>query len=99
MKILKNEVVFPESFTQNAQSLIAALLHPKAAKRLGNLQNDADDVKMHPFFLGFDWEALYDHRLEAPFKPRTAPPPKPGTGKKNPIRPYTPSDEGYWEGW
>jgi len=99
VKILKNEIVFPEAFSSHAQSLIAALLHPKAAKRLGNLQNDADDVKMHPFFLGFDWEGLYDKRLSAPFKPKNAAPQNRGGGKKNPIRPYTPSDEGYWENW
>lgn len=63
VKILKNEIVFPDSFSAHAQSLIAALLHPKAAKRLGNLQNDADDVKMHPFFLGFDWDGLYDKKV------------------------------------
>jgi hypothetical protein len=92
-------VVFPDTFSSQAQSLIAALLHPKAAKRLGNLQNDADDVKMHPFFLGFDWEGLYDKKVEAPFKPRSNAPSSRGTGKKNPIRPYTPNDEGYWENW
>jgi len=100
VKILKNEIVFPETFSAHAQSLIAALLHPKAAKRLGNLQNDADDVKMHPFFLGFDWDALYDKKIDAPFKPKNTMPHAPrNSGKKNPIRPYTPNDEGYWEGW
>mmetsp|Transcript_15234 Transcript_15234/g.37159 ORF Transcript_15234/g.37159 Transcript_15234/m.37159 type:complete len:746 (+) Transcript_15234:95-2332(+) len=99
VKILKNDIVFPEAFSTQVQSLIAALLHPKAAKRLGNLQNDADDVKMHPFFLGFDWDALYDKRLEAPFKPKSSVPSSRSAGKKNPIKPYTPSDEGYWEGW
>jgi len=54
---------------------------------------------MHPFFLGFDWEGLYDKRLSAPFKPKNAAPQNRGGGKKNPIRPYTPSDEGYWENW
>jgi serine/threonine protein kinase len=100
VKILKNEITFPDSLSANAHSLVAALLHPKAAKRLGNLQNDSDDVKMHPFFIGLDWDALYDRKLAAPFKPRaSAAAASSGAGKKSPIKTYTAADPNFWENW
>ena len=39
----------------------------KASCRLG--YNGNDEVKLHPWFNDFDWRALNDERIEAPFCP------------------------------
>lgn len=39
----------------------------KASSRLG--VNGNEEVKAHPWFANFDWDALETHKLEAPYKP------------------------------
>lgn len=49
------------------QDLIQRLLAADPARRLGNLEGGAQDVKEHPFFRGFDWATLL--RRETPLLP------------------------------
>jgi cGMP-dependent protein kinase len=41
----------------------------KKTQRLGNLKNGARDVKRHPYFAGYDWNALVNKEVEAPWIP------------------------------
>ena len=48
------------------------LLDRKPAKRLGMLSGRAADIKAHPWFRGFDWEALGARKMPAPRVPKAA---------------------------
>ncbi len=48
------------------------LLERKPAKRLGMLSGRAADIKAHPWFAGFDWEALAARKMAAPRVPNPA---------------------------
>ena len=48
-----------------AADLIGRLLQPDPSKRLAS----AAAIKEHPWLRGFDWVALQDGRLQAPFRP------------------------------
>ena len=50
-------------------NLIRRLLTHDPNKRLGGTEKDAEDIKNHAFFSGFDWKALEDKSLSPPFKP------------------------------
>eukprot|EP00798_Chlamydomonas_sp_ICE-L_P009762 gene9762-7637_t len=53
-----------------ARDLISRLLERKPVKRIGMLKGQAADVKNHPWFKGFDWDALSSRRMEPPRKPK-----------------------------
>ena len=57
----------PPGWSVEAASFINALLQRKPDQRLGS--NGAADVKNHPWLRNFNWEALYEKRLKAPFMP------------------------------
>ena len=45
------------------------LLHPKPSERLGNLTGGARDVKRHPYFVNYDFQALLQKQVKAPWIP------------------------------
>jgi hypothetical protein len=51
--------------------LIRRLLEPDASFRLGNLAGGMHDVVLHRWFTNasFDWLALHQKRMEAPYVP------------------------------
>ena len=55
---------------QDLRDLIKRLLTRSPAKRLGCASGGAAEVKAHPWFSGFDWEALAQRKLRAPYLPR-----------------------------
>lgn len=69
-KIMHAAIEFPKHFSPEAIDLISGLLHPKVTKRLGVLKGGAKRIKNHAWFSGFDWDALYDRKLKAPFLPQ-----------------------------
>ena len=68
-QIQSGKVVFPESFDNNAKSLIKKLLTPDVKARNGCLTNGVDDIKQHKWFKELDWSLLMEKRLPAPFEP------------------------------
>lgn len=61
--ILSNEVRFPRTLSMEAKNLLAGLLVKQPLKRLGGGAEDANEIKMHPFFVNINWSDLYDKKV------------------------------------
>ena len=46
-------------FSVEAKSMLQALLERDPSKRLGSGEEDALEIKRHPFFAKIDWDQLY----------------------------------------
>lgn len=57
----------PDNYPQKAAEFVSKCLIREPGKRLGN--NGIDDLKEHAWFKDFDWEALRNKTLKAPFIP------------------------------
>jgi len=68
-KIQKGVVTFPPHFSKDAVDLIKRLLENKPNKRYGVVKGGADNIKKHPWFRGFDWNALYAQTMTPPIIP------------------------------
>ena len=68
--ITNAELRFPKRIqvSDNAKDLIKKLLIKQQDKRLG-VNKGFEEIKTHPFFQGFDFDALLAKKLEAPFIP------------------------------
>lgn len=63
------KVRFPkEVLSPEGRSFVKGLLNRNPRHRLGS-QNDARELKAHPFFQDIDWEALKSKKMPPPFKP------------------------------
>uniref|UniRef100_A0A5S6QVC2 non-specific serine/threonine protein kinase n=1 Tax=Trichuris muris TaxID=70415 RepID=A0A5S6QVC2_TRIMR len=67
--ILTGVVRFPTKLSAEAKSLLSGLLVKDPNTRLGAGPEDAREIMIHPFFAPIDWQALYERRIEPPFKP------------------------------
>lgn len=61
--ILSTEVRFPRTLSTDSKSLLNGLLVKDPAKRLGGSEEDANEIKMHPFFINVNWQDLYDKKV------------------------------------
>ena len=57
---------------QALQDLVKQLLMHNPLQRLGMQKGGASDVKAHPWFAGFDWDAFAAKKLNAPHIPRVS---------------------------
>ena len=57
----------PEGYPKDAADFVNRCLQRKAHKRLG--MQGIEEVKSHPWFANFDWEALRTKEMEPPFVP------------------------------
>jgi serine/threonine protein kinase len=64
--ILEGNIQFPRFVSKQAKDLISKLLQADLSRRLGNLRNGSLDVRRHPFFKGFDWNALIRREMKPP---------------------------------
>ncbi|KAH0785074.1 AGC family protein kinase [Histomonas meleagridis] len=55
-KILTEDIIFPPYFSDEAADLISKLLDRNPSTRLGSSENDAEDIKSHPFFNSINWD-------------------------------------------
>ena len=69
-KIKKCKIVFPKNTNKNAKNLIKHFLNTDIYKRLGCTKKGIYEIVQHPFYDGFDWEALLHRSLEPPFIPK-----------------------------
>lgn len=64
-------VQFPyKSQDPSAVELVKALLAKNANERLPMLPGGINNVKQHPWFSGFSWDALWNQQMQPPFKPQ-----------------------------
>ena len=59
----------PVELPESAASVINALLHPDPAMRLGG-QLRSNEVRIHPFFWGFDWSQMEKRTMTPPHSDR-----------------------------
>ncbi|ORY46367.1 Pkinase-domain-containing protein, partial [Rhizoclosmatium globosum] len=68
-KIVACRLAFPPFMHPLAKDLIRRLLTPDLSRRYGNLRDGALDIKLHPWFQGVDWDAMWELKVEAPYIP------------------------------
>ena len=56
----------------NAQNLICKLLQRRPVQRLGMQAGGIQDIKRHPWFDGFDWDAMATRRMQPPSVPKVS---------------------------
>lgn len=68
-RILKSNPPIPESLGRDVADFIQRLLVKDPRKRLGGGEEDAKELKRHPFFKCIDWNLLAQKKIPAPFTP------------------------------
>ncbi|KAL5280524.1 hypothetical protein ACFFRR_004483 [Megaselia abdita] len=69
-KICDGEYKVPMYFSQHLKHLITNLLQVDVTKRYGNLKNGRNDIRNHDWFKNFDWWAILNQEVTAPFLPK-----------------------------
>jgi serine/threonine protein kinase len=64
------QYTMPSHFSPELQDLISRLLVKVPNRRLGYAPGGITEVKRHPWFAGFDWDALAQRKLKPPFVPK-----------------------------
>lgn len=59
------------TFSNELSSLLSSLLQKDKKVRLGS-QNDANDIKKHPFFKDVDWQKMQKLEVQPPYAPPVA---------------------------
>jgi len=67
--ILSGKVDYPRHVSRQARDIISKLLTADLTRRLGTLRHGSKDIRRHPWFRGFDWNALMCKKLTAPIVP------------------------------
>ncbi|KAA0717836.1 RAC-gamma serine/threonine-protein kinase [Triplophysa tibetana] len=70
--ILMEDIKFPRTLSSDAKSLLSGLLIKDPNKRLGGGPDDAKEIMRHSFFVGINWQDVYDKKLVPPFKPQVS---------------------------
>mmetsp|Transcript_5647 Transcript_5647/g.4790 ORF Transcript_5647/g.4790 Transcript_5647/m.4790 type:complete len:140 (-) Transcript_5647:268-687(-) len=69
-KIKYYTLKYPAYLSKDARNLMEGLFKKEPNKRLGGGIDDAKEIKSHPWFEGFDWDALLKKEMQAPFAPK-----------------------------
>ncbi|KAG7671492.1 hypothetical protein Ndes2526B_g09344 [Nannochloris sp. 'desiccata'] len=72
--ICNSQYRLPEHFSPTLRDLIKQFLVRVPNRRLGCMQGGVAEVKQHPWFAGFDWDALAQRKMAAPFVPKVSSP-------------------------
>ncbi|XP_028407649.1 uncharacterized protein LOC114530254 isoform X2 [Dendronephthya gigantea] len=67
--IVNDEVRYPKFLSTEAVTIMRRLLRRNPDRRLGAGENDAEDVKKHPFFRDVRWKDLLSRKVKPPFVP------------------------------
>ncbi|KAJ3300942.1 hypothetical protein HDV03_001579 [Kappamyces sp. JEL0829] len=68
-KILAGRIVFPPHFHSDARDIVKRFLTADLSSRLGNLQGGSADVRGHRWFVGTNWEAVLQRKIQPPIVP------------------------------
>jgi hypothetical protein len=74
---LSGKVSYPSHVSRFARHLISQFLQTAPSKRIGSLRGGVVDIKSHPFFKDFDWEALETRKMVRAFVVFSPPAPHP----------------------
>ncbi|CAM9458233.1 unnamed protein product [Chrysoparadoxa australica] len=86
-QVLAGKIAFPRLVEKNTKNLIKKLLNPDLTKRYGCLRNEGADVKEHKWFVGFDFDALLERKIQPPIVPQVE-----GNGDTSQFDAYPDSD-------
>jgi serine/threonine protein kinase len=67
--IVEKRIEMKPYFSVEAKSLLLGLLERDPSKRLGCTDDDAKEIKRHPWFSKINWDKLMAKKIEPPFKP------------------------------
>jgi serine/threonine protein kinase len=67
--IISDPVQFLERVSAHARDLIRKLLETEPERRIGSGEGDWNEIKVHPFFHGIDWDDLLRKEIEADWRP------------------------------
>lgn len=59
----------PKALSNSSKDIILRFLEPDPTKRLGYLQNGANDIRNHRWFRDFYWKSLQNLSMPSPIKP------------------------------
>jgi hypothetical protein len=76
--ILNKDISFKSNFSPDAKSFLKAILDKDPKTRLGgfsseknkNAEDDAQDIRAHPFFAGLNWDEIRQRKHKAIFIPK-----------------------------
>jgi protein-serine/threonine kinase len=68
-RIERGTLEYPSYISSIAKALLCNLLCRDPQRRLGGGPSDGEEVKQDTFFSGVDWQAVFDRRVQPPFKP------------------------------
>ncbi|OQV25875.1 Protein kinase DC2 [Hypsibius exemplaris] len=71
-KILDAKIRWPKQFDLVAKDLIKKLLVADRTKRLGNMKNGVQDIKLHRFFKSLNWSSCLNKEIQPPYLPRVS---------------------------
>ncbi|XP_059047938.1 ribosomal protein S6 kinase alpha-5-like [Achroia grisella] len=69
-RIVRCSYPVPTDVSPEVQDFIRKLLVKDPRRRLGGGEEDAGELKRHPFFQNLDWEAISRREIAAPFVPQ-----------------------------
>ena len=69
VSIYDRKVEFPSHIRQDTKNFVVSLLQVEPSKRLGSGKNDAENLKIHPFFSGVNWVDVEKKNITVPFVP------------------------------
>ncbi|XP_053621045.1 ribosomal protein S6 kinase alpha-4-like isoform X2 [Plodia interpunctella] len=73
-RIVRCSYPVPTEVSPEVQDFIKKLLVKDPRRRLGGGDDDAEELKRHPFFQNLDWEAVARREIPAPFVPQLSHP-------------------------
>ncbi|KAF8319044.1 kinase-like protein [Clavulina sp. PMI_390] len=68
--ILEDDPLYPVTMPRDAVSILQKLLTRDPNRRLGSGQNDAEDIKAHPFFKDTNFDDVFHKRIPPPYYPQ-----------------------------
>lgn len=66
--ILNKQIQKPSYLSEDAFDIISKLLEKDPNKRLGNSEQDSEEIKSHPFFKNIDWMKLEQKEIKPPIE-------------------------------
>eukprot|EP00602_Paraphysomonas_sp_CaronLab_P010418 CAMPEP_0185025144 /NCGR_PEP_ID=MMETSP1103-20130426/8214_1 /TAXON_ID=36769 /ORGANISM="Paraphysomonas bandaiensis, Strain Caron Lab Isolate" /LENGTH=758 /DNA_ID=CAMNT_0027558279 /DNA_START=58 /DNA_END=2331 /DNA_ORIENTATION=+ len=70
--IVNGRLIFPKNFDTECKDVVKKLLSRDPITRLGNLRGGPDEIKQHQWFASFDFDAMMNKSMKAPWIPKVS---------------------------